>query len=101
MFDTGRATLLAGGFVLALGTSLLQTAPAQAAVNCTAPGRPAGCVARPAPGGEAGAPGAGVRPGAGAGRAGAGAEPGVGAGAPGAGADPANRGGPVNRRGVR
>ena len=55
--------LLAGGFVLALGTSLPQTMPARAAVNCTAPGRPAGCVARPVHGGEAGAPGAGFRPG--------------------------------------
>ena len=46
-----------------------------------------------APGVGAGAPGVGVAPGVGA--------PGVGAGAPGPGAAPANRGGPVNRVGVR
>jgi hypothetical protein len=49
----------------------------------------------------AGAPGAGVRPGPGVGAPGAGARPGVGVGAPGVGAAPANRGGPVNRAGVR
>ena len=49
----------------------------------------------------AGAPGAGVTPGVGAGARGVGVAPGVGAGAPGAGVAPANRGGPVNRRGVR
>lgn len=80
--------------------------PAQAAVYCKAAGVPKGCVARPAapaavihctrpgfpvgcaPG--AGAPGAGVLPGAG-----------VGAPGPGAGVSPVNRGGPVNRVGVR
>lgn len=46
-----------------------------------------------------GAPGPGVAPGVGA--PGAGAAPGAGVGAPGAGAAPANRGGPVNRVGVR
>ena len=59
----------------------------------------------------AGAPGAGARPGVGVGAPGAGAapgvrSPGVGAGAPGAGVTPnagvgVNRGGPVNRVGVR
>lgn len=57
---------------------------ARAAVYCTRPGYPAGCV----PG--AGAPGVGVRPGVG-----------VGAPGPGAGVSPVNRGGPVNRIGVR
>ena len=51
-----------------------------------------------------GAPGVGVAPGVGAGAPGVGVAPGVGApgvGAPGVGAAPANRGGPVNRVGVR
>ena len=43
----------------------------------------------------AGAPGVGVTPGVGVGA------PGVGVGAPGVGVQPANRGGPVNRPGVR
>ena len=47
----------------------------------------------------AGAPGVGVAPGAGA--PGVGVTPGVGAGAPGVGVAPGNRGGPVNRVGVR
>jgi len=76
--------------------------PVSARVYCTAPGVPVGCVARPAaavtPG--VGAPGAGVRPGVGVGAPGVGVRPGVGVGAPGVG-DPVNRGGPVNRRGVR
>jgi hypothetical protein len=46
-----------------------------------------------APGVGVGAPGVGVAPGVGT--------PGVGVGAPGVGAAPANRGGPVNRVGVR
>jgi len=49
----------------------------------------------------AGAPGVGVTPGVGAGAPGVGVTPGVGAGAPGVGVTPANRGGPVNRVGVR
>ena len=53
------------------------------------------------PGVGAGAPGPGVTPGVGAGAPGVGVTPGVGAGAPGAGAAPGNRGGPVNRVGVR
>jgi hypothetical protein len=54
-----------------------------------------------APGVGAGAPGVGVAPGVGAGAPGVGVAPGVGAGAPGVGVAPANRGGPVNRVGVR
>lgn len=60
------------------------------------------------PGIGAGAPGRGVTPGVGAGARGVGVTPGggvgtsgVGAGAPGVGVAPANRGGPVNRVGVR
>jgi len=49
----------------------------------------------------AGAPGVGVTPGVGVGAPGPGVTPGVGVGAPGVGAQPANRGGPVNRVGVR
>ena len=48
-----------------------------------------------------GAPGVGVTPGVGVGAPGVGVAPGVGAGAPGVGVAPANRGGPVNRAGVR
>lgn len=48
-----------------------------------------------------GAPGVGVTPGVGVGAPGVGVTPGVGVGAPGAGVAPANRGGPVNRPGVR
>ncbi len=48
-----------------------------------------------------GAPGVGAAPGVGVGAPGVGVTPGVGAGAPGPGAAPANRGGPVNRVGVR
>ena len=46
-----------------------------------------------------GAPGVGATPGVGVGAPGVGVAPGV--GAPGVGAAPANRGGPVNRVGVR
>ena len=49
----------------------------------------------------AGAPGVGVTPGVGVGAPGVGVAPGVGAGAPRVGTQPANRGGPVNRVGVR
>ena len=48
-----------------------------------------------------GAPGVGVRPGVGVGAPGVGVAPGVGLGAPGVGVQPMNRGGPVNRVGVR
>jgi hypothetical protein len=54
-----------------------------------------------APGPGVGAPGVGVAPVPGAGAPGVGVAPGVGAGAPGVGVQPANRGGPVNRVGVR
>ncbi len=61
---------------------------ARAVVYCTRPGYPVGCVARPV---DRGAPGVGVRPGLGAGAPGVGIRPGVGL----------NAGGPVNRPGVR
>jgi hypothetical protein len=48
-----------------------------------------------------GAPGVGVTPGVGVGASGVGVTPGVGVGAPGMGVAPGNRGGPVNRVGVR
>ncbi|WP_246659285.1 hypothetical protein [Rhizobium sp. FY34] len=65
--------------------------PVAATIYCTAPGRPVGCVARPGVG-VVGVPGVGV-PGVGA--------PGVGAPGVGVARTPANRGGPVNRVGVR
>lgn len=80
---------LAGAAMVSLGTS-----PAQAVVYCKTVGVPKGCVARPAAA-VVGAPGAPVA------RA-AVAAPGV--GAPGVGVragTPMNRGGPVNRIGVR
>jgi hypothetical protein len=93
--------------VLALGTLVLAgtSSVADAVVYCRAVGVPKGCVARPTapryrtPG--VGAPGVGVRPGVGAGAPGVGVTPGVGVGAPGVGTEPFNRGGPVNRAGVR
>ncbi len=48
-----------------------------------------------------GAPGVGVTPGVGVGAPGVGVAPGVGLGAPGVGVQPMNRGGPVNRVGIR
>jgi hypothetical protein len=93
------------GFVVALllGSTLV-VASAHAQVYCNAVGLPKGCVVRAAPG--AGAPGVGVTPGAGAGAPGVGVAPGAGAGAPGVGVAPGdgpgvNRGGPVNRPGLR
>lgn len=96
-------SLLVGGIIVTLGAWIVPSAPAAAAVYCTAAGVPAGCVAAPAaraavhctrPGYPAGcAPGAGA--------AGRGVARGVGVGAPGVGAAPMNRGGPVNRAGVR
>jgi hypothetical protein len=68
-----RRISLGSGFVLSLGTWLVSAVPADAVVYCKTVGVPRGCVARP----------------------------GVGAGAPGVGVAPANRGGPVNRPGVR
>ena len=89
--------------VFLLGSALFVT-PTQAEVYCNAAGLPKGCVVRPAPG--VGAPGVGVTPGVGAGAAGVGVAPGAGAGAPGVGVAPGdgpgvNRGGPVNRPGIR
>ena len=76
--------------VLLLGITGLVSAPAaHAVIYCKTVGVPKGCVARP---GAAGV-GAGAR--------GVGVAPGVGVGAPGVGVAPANRGGPVNRAGVR
>ena len=77
--------VLAGAAMVSLGTS-----PAQAVVYCKTVGVPKGCVVRPAP--VVVAPAAAV----------AVATPGV--GAPGVGVragTPMNRGGPVNRVGVR
>ncbi len=53
------------------------------------------------PGVGVGAPGVGATPGVGVGTPGVGVTPGVGAGAPGVGVRPGNRGGPVNRVGMR
>ena len=103
---------------LGLAVLFLSLVPAatQAEVYCRAVGIPHGCIVRPhdagapgvgvAPGVGAGAPGVGVAPGVGAGAAGVGVAPGVGAGAPGVGVTEGpgvgvNRGGPVNRGGVR
>jgi hypothetical protein len=97
-----RSGIIFGGMLaLALGIGLVSATPAGAVVYCGRPGYPAGCVARPVATPGAGARGVGVLPGAGAGAAGAGLAPGAGVGAPGVGAAPANRGGPVNRLGVR
>ena len=78
------------GATLAL---VLYPVEAGAVVYCKAVGVPKGCVARP----PVAAYGAGAR--------GVGVAPGVGVGAPGVGVSPragtANRGGPVNRVGVR
>jgi hypothetical protein len=78
---------------------------AGAVVYCKTVGVPQGCVARPAAGVGVGARGVGVAPGVGVGARGVGVAPGVGLGSPGVGVSPragtANRGGPVNRAGVR
>ena len=88
----------------ALCLALVATSADAQVIYCKAVGIPKGCVARPAV--DKGAPGVGVAPGVGAGAPGVGVAPGVGAGAPGAGVAPrdgpgVNRGGPVNRAGVR
>jgi len=89
---------------MALGSTLL-AGPACAVVYCKSVGVPKGCVARPTAAAAAvatpgvGAPGVGAAPGVGVGAPGVGVAPDV--GAPGPGAAPANRGGPVNRPGVR
>ena len=88
--------------VLTLAGLLAVAQTANAEVYCKAVGVPKGCVMRPGHG--AGAPGVGVAPGAGAGAPGVGVTPGAGVGAPGAGVAPEagpNRGGPVNRPGLR
>jgi hypothetical protein len=84
--------LMAGATFTVLSTLMpisVGSGSAEAAVYCTGPGVPAGCVARPVA--AAGAPGrADVA--------------GIGAGAPGVGVragTPMNRGGPVNRAGTR
>jgi hypothetical protein len=92
---------------LAVAGLLAVAQAAHAEVHCRAVGIPKGCVMRP--GHDAGAPGVGVAPGVGAGAAGVGVAPGAGVGAPGVGVAPEaggpgagpNRGGPVNRPGVR
>jgi len=95
---------------LCAASAMLFVTPAGAVVYCKAVGIPKGCVARPAAvvTSGVGAPGVGVAPGVGApgvgvalgvGAPGVGVAPGV--GAPGVGVQPANRGGPVNRVGVR
>lgn len=86
---------------MALGLASAAT-PAAAEVYCKTVGVPKGCVMRPG----VGAPGVGVAPGAGAGAPGVGVAPGAGAGAPGVGVTPnagvgVDRGGPVNRPGLR
>lgn len=98
--NRGALPALAGVMLFALGLAGAPTTAA-AVVYCKTVGVPQGCVARPTapvvyctrpgyPAGcyDKGAPGVGVTPG-------------VGAGAPGVGVQPANRGGPVNRLGVR
>jgi hypothetical protein len=92
-----------------LGVGLLVLTPfwlalvvrADAVVYCARPGVPAGCVVRPVARVGVGAPGVGVAPRGVAAPGGVGGAPGVGLGAPGAGVAPANRGGPVNRAGIR
>lgn len=89
--------------VMSLGLALTATS-AEAEVYCKTVGVPKGCVMRPSPG--VGAPGVGVAPGAGAGAPGVGVAPGAGAGAAGVGVTPnagvgVDRGGPVNRPGLR
>lgn len=95
--------LLRAGLLLT-GLSVLAL-PANAEVYCKEVGVPKGCVMRPGHG----APGVGVAPGVGAGAPGVGVAPGAGIGAPGVGVAPEaggpgvgpNRGGPVNRPGLR
>lgn len=75
------------GLVVSGPLALSAAAPAAAAIYCTAPGVPVGCVARPVAGAPgAGAPGVGVLPGPGPGQAGTGTRR-------------TNRGAPGNRPG--
>lgn len=82
--------------IAASALSMFAHDAAHAAVYCKAAGIPKGCVARPAGSVGVGAPGVGVRPGVGVGAPGAGVRAGT---APRRNA--VNRGGPVNRVGVR
>jgi hypothetical protein len=77
------AALVAGGLIV--------PTPSEAVVYCTRAGFPAGCVVRPAVRARVATPGVGAP--------GVGVAPGV--GAPGPGVSAVNRGGPVNRVGVR
>ncbi len=117
---TSTAFAIFGLAATSFGAVLVSAGPSAAVVYCTGPGYPAGCVVRPAaPAARAAvhctAPGypAGCKGGAPAARAtvhctrpgypvgcsgGAGVR---GVGAPGVGVEPYNRGGPVNRVGVR
>ena len=79
--------IIGAAFALAL-----YPAEGGAVVYCKSAGVPKGCVARPANGVGAGARGVGVAPGVGVGSPGVGVSPKAGT---------ANRGGPVNRAGVR
>ncbi len=97
-----RNGLFAAALALAGATPVLLPAPASAVVYCKTVGVPKGCVARPTA-----AAIACTRPGypvgcvGGVGAPGVGVTRGVGVGAPGVGVQPMNRGGPVNRVGVR
>jgi hypothetical protein len=93
MFGLATTVWLCNG---EMGTTLPGSLVATAAAVVGRPATPvsyAGVARRSTVG--AGAPGVGVTPGVGVGA------PGVGVGAPGVGVQPANRGGPVNRPGVR
>jgi hypothetical protein len=98
MINKRGVILLSGSLILSVPAGL---PPAEAVVYCTAVGVPVGCVARPLARVGVGAPGVGVAPSVGVGAPGVGVARGVGAGAPGVGVAPVNRGGPVNRLGVR
>ena len=94
---TSIAVICFGAVVAGAAAAPAHAAPA-AALYCTSPGLPLGCVGRPAmraitPG--VGAPGVGVSPGLGMGAPGVGARP-----AAGLGVGP-NMGGPANRGGLR
>jgi len=99
MFGLATAVWLCNG---EMGTTLPGSLVATAEAVIGRPATPvsyAGVARRSTVG--AGAPGVGVTPGVGVGAPGVGVTPGVGVGAPGVGVQPANRGGPVNRPGVR
>lgn len=99
MFGLAGAGWLAnGGFGLNSPDLLVATAEAVVGHPAT-PVSYAGVARRSTVG--VGAPGVGVTPGVGVGAPGVGVARGVGVGAPGVGVQPMNRGGPVNRVGVR